>query len=201
MSWNCLKKYSKNFDTPVGAGEDQPIIGVQLQQGIDNVLAAGGGFDTDGGHFQHLGAELEQSLAELAGLVSGASHHDTLAKERPALKPVELLPKIDHLADDGHGGGTDALARGDIGDGAQSPGNGLLMAGGAPANQGNGCVPGAMPWPHESFGNQAHAIGAHHDDLGAGGLRNVGPIDRGFLFGRIFVAGNQSEAGTEVAVR
>ena len=45
---------------PVGAGEHEPIVGMQLEQRVHQVLLSAGGLDFDGGNFQHFGATFLQ---------------------------------------------------------------------------------------------------------------------------------------------
>src|SRR2546421_8434712 len=62
----------------VWAGEDQPVIRIQFEQGIHEVLLVLGRFDANGGHFQHLRAELAQTSRDLRGLMRGARDDNSL---------------------------------------------------------------------------------------------------------------------------
>jgi hypothetical protein len=113
---------------------------------------------------------------QLAGLGAGAGDDDAPAKEGKFLEPVELGPQIDDIADDGQGGRFEAGLLDDVGDGFQGALDGLLAAGGSPADHGHrGVFIHAVGG--EGAGDLADAGDAHENDFGAGrfgGLRPIG---------------------------
>ena len=64
--------------------------------------------------------------------------------------------------------------------------NGLLVAGGAPANHGDGGG-GVHAVTDERVGNFADAVSAHHDDFCAGGFCHLPPINVRSFLGGIFM--------------
>ena len=73
-----LEEILEELNDAVRAGEHQPIVGIELQQRVHQVLAAGGRFEFDRGNLQHLGAVLPQPARKLARLLAGAGDDDAL---------------------------------------------------------------------------------------------------------------------------
>ncbi len=65
----------------VRAGEHQPVVRVELQQRVHDVLPAGGGLEGDGGHLQHFGAQFTQLTGKLRGLLARAGDDQSPSKQ------------------------------------------------------------------------------------------------------------------------
>ena len=68
----ALEKKLEKRRHAVRAGEDQPVIGIQLQQRIYDGVFFGSARDLDGRDFQDFRAQFRQPLREITGLFRGA---------------------------------------------------------------------------------------------------------------------------------
>ena len=76
----------------------------------------------------------------------------------------------------------------------------MLTAGGAPANHAHGCLR-VHSRRDERRGDLANAFHAHEHDFGAGDVGDGIPVDGSGFLRRIFVPGDDGEAGAMIAVR
>ena len=200
ISWNCLKKYSKNLATPLGLVKTSQSYELRERRASTTSSPAGGRFEADGGRLEDLCPELLQAAGQLAGLFEGARDDDPPPEERPLLEPVELPAQLHHFANDGHGRRADLPFGGNLGDGAEGSGYGMLAPGRAPLDHRNGRG-GVHAVGDQHRGELPDTVGAHHDDFGAGCPGHLGPINGGFLFGRVLVSRNQGQPRAKRPVR
>ena len=193
-----VEAFKESLDA-VGAGEDEPVIGVGVADELGEVAGVVGVLDADGGQFDDVGSEVAELFAELAGLFAGAGDDDTFAKEGAAFEPVDFLALFDDVPDDGHGWGLKAFAFGDVGDVGEGAGDGAVSAGGGPASEGDGGI-GFSAVFDEFAGDFAKASDAHDEDFGAGGIGELGVVEGGFFFGGVFVTGEDGELGIVCAM-
>src|SRR5438477_11119226 len=72
----------------IGAGKNQPIVGIQLEHGVHDVFATSGRLDFDRRNLQHFSAQFAQLMRKLSGLAPGAGHYNSFTKEQTPLKPI-----------------------------------------------------------------------------------------------------------------
>ena len=65
----------------VGAGEDEPVVGVEVAEGGIERIVAGWRLDFEDGDFDGFGSGGAKTFAEFAGLVSGAGDEDAFVGE------------------------------------------------------------------------------------------------------------------------
>src|SRR5687768_4810279 len=78
----------------VRTGEDDPVVSIEPEDGVDEVLFFVGWHNLDGRDFEHFCPEFEQLARKLAGLLARACDDNALAKERAPFEPVELIAQI-----------------------------------------------------------------------------------------------------------
>lgn len=187
---------------PIDAGEDHPVVFAETGEGFDHGFAFGGVRDADGGDFEDFGAEVGEAAGEFTGLFAGTGDDDATAEERAGFEPAERAAQSDDLADDRDGGGTEAVlacAVGDVGDVREPAVEGLLSGQGSVTDEGDGGL-GGLPGGEQAGGDVGEAFEAHEHDLGTMEPGNLGPIDRAFRSGGVFVAGDDGEGGGVLAV-
>ena len=99
-----LEKIIEERRYPVRAREDQPVVRANPDQHIDEILMLIRRHDLDRRNLDHFGAQIEQLPRKLARLIARSRHHYAGPEQGPLLKPIELLPQLDHLTDYGDGG-------------------------------------------------------------------------------------------------
>ena len=184
---------------PIGAGEDEPVISVGVAHRFSEAEGVVGVLDANGGKLDDVRAEVAELLGEFTGLFAGAGHHDAFAEKRAAFEPIDFFALVDHGADDGDGGRLKVFAFGGVGDVGEGAGDGAVSTGGGPAGEGDGSVRFSAVF--DKLGSDfAEAGDTHHEDLGAGGFGELVVVEGGFLFGGVFVTGEDGELGIVRAV-
>ena len=75
----------------IGAGEDEPVVRVQLQQSVHQVLLFGRRLQFDGWNLHYFSAQFKQPPGNLRGLLATSCNNNALAKKRTVLEPVQFL--------------------------------------------------------------------------------------------------------------
>ena len=102
--WLTIQPLEEEADA-VGAGEDQPVVLVELGDGaIERLQDRAAGWISMVGSSITSRAQRAQPRGESAGLLAGARDHDALAEQRQPFVPVQLLAQPHHFADDDGGG-------------------------------------------------------------------------------------------------
>ncbi len=162
----------------IGAGENDPIVAVGILDELAELEEVGGLLDADGGDLPDIGAEGAKAGGKRAGLFAGAGDDDALAEEGAGFEPVEGVAQLDDLAEDGDGRGGEAGFGDEGGDGIEPAPEGLLAAGGGPADEGDG-EGGVGAVGEQGLGDGGDALDAHEHDLGAGLAGDGGVIEGG----------------------
>ena len=193
-----VEAFEEAFD-PIGAGEDEPVISVGVAHGFGEAERVVGVLDSNGGKLDDVRPEIAELLGEFARLFAGAGHHDALAEKRTAFEPIDFFALVDHGADDGDGRGLEFFALGGVGDVGEGAGDGAMSSGGGPAGEGDGSVRFSSVF--DKLGSDFAETGdTHHEDLGAGRFGELVVVEGGFLFGGVFVTGENGELGVVCAV-
>ena len=178
----------------VRAGEDDPVIGAHIGQGLHEGGLLRWGFDADRRELVGVGSYPAELGKESAGLCTRAGDGDALAEEGAALEPVQGLAQVHHVAEDGDGGRLELHLGRERGNGFQGPDQRGMTPRGGPADKGDGCLPGHA-CVAELFGDGAEAFHTHQHHLGAGCRGDRLVIDARGLFARFLVAGEDRQHG------
>src|ERR1051326_2663148 len=79
--------FKKGRDS-IRARENQPIVGIQLEQRIHEALALGWRIQLDGRHFEDLRAEIVQFTSQHPALLARPRNDHALPKQRTTLEPI-----------------------------------------------------------------------------------------------------------------
>ena len=134
-----LEKVFKERRDAVGAGEHEPVVGIQFEHRIQQVLPAG--------RRDRLMQGISSTSAPSS--VSGATSSAACARARVTttrwpnsgrlLKPVQFLAQFHHVADDRERGRRDLFLGRELFNGAERADDGFLTAQRAPLHDGHGC--------------------------------------------------------------
>src|SRR3954451_23754967 len=106
-----LEEEFEELGDAIGTGEYEPVVRVQFEQRVHEILTTSCGLDFDGREFENFGAAFVHREGELTGLSPSAGSDHAFAEQCPALEPIQLVAKPHYLADDRHCRRTDLFPR------------------------------------------------------------------------------------------
>ena len=179
----------------VSAGEDKPFVVVDVGNSIiqRSIICCRNNFDCRS--FDNLGTLCFQLFGESACLCTCASNDNGFAEERLVIEPLQLLTQAYNLTDEEDSRRLHAGCFNVSGSSAEGSNKCALFGMSAPADNGSRAV-GTAAVSDELAADFFNIFYTHEENEGVNRGCQALPMDGGFAFSRILVAGNNGKGGS-----
>ena len=188
---NLKKRLEEGVDA-IRARKDDPVVNMRVRDKLVKLPPVAWRFDTDGGQFESIRSQNMQTVHQFAGLLAGAGHRDAPSEQREAFKPVELVPKTNHVAEDGDCGRFEPGFLRALSDVRERACERRLGPGRCAAHDGDGGS-GRHPGGFKFRGNGLEPHHPHQHDLRPRRCSNRSKVRRRIRFARFLMPGENRQ--------